>query len=73
MARNAGRFMRWLIYLGIILLGALLLSQVIVLMDLEPLPGDIAYDHDNWHIHIPVLYSLGASVLLALVIGWLRR
>ncbi len=65
--------MRWFIYLGIILVGALLLSQVIVMMDLEALPGDFRYDHDKWHIHIPVLYSLGASVVLALVIWWLRR
>ena len=71
--RDAGRFMRWLIYFMIIVLGALLLSQVIALMDLDPLPGDIMYDQGNWHIHIPVLYSLGASVVLALVIGWLRR
>ncbi len=65
--------MRWLIYLGILLLGALVLSQVIALLDLDPLPGDIIYDRENWHIHIPVLYSLGASVLLALLFSVLRR
>ena len=59
---------RWMIVLG-----ALLLSQVIAMIDLEPLPGDILYDQGGWQIHIPVLYSLGASVVLALVIGWLRR
>ena len=65
--------MRWLIYGGIILLGALVFSQVIALMDLAPLPGDILYDKENWHIHIPVLYSLGTSVVLALLIWFFRR
>jgi hypothetical protein len=65
--------MRYLIYLGIFLVGALVLSQAIVLMDLDPLPGDINYDHENWHIHIPVLYSLGASSVLAFVFWFFRR
>jgi len=65
--------MRWLIYLGIIVVGALIFSQVIALMDLDPLPGDILYDRGNVHIHIPILYSLGASVLLALLFSFFRR
>ena len=65
--------MRWLIYLGILLVGTLIFSQVIALMDLEPLPGDIIYNHENLHIHIPVLYSLGTSVILALLFWWFRR
>ncbi len=65
--------MRWLIYGGIILLGALIFSQVIAQMDLAPVPGDILYDKENWHIHIPVLYSLGTSVVLALLIWFFRR
>jgi hypothetical protein len=64
---------RWLIYLGILLCGALVLSQVIALLDLDPLPGDIIFDREAWHIHIPVLYSLGASVVLALLFSVLRR
>ena len=65
--------MRWLIYLAIFLVGALLLSQAIAMMDLEPVAGDILYDKANWHIHIPVLYSLGAAAVLALLIWFFRR
>ena len=65
--------MRWLIYLAILLVGALLLSQAIAMIDLAPLPGDILYDKDSWHIHIPVLYSLGATAVLALLIWFFRR
>ncbi len=65
--------MRWLIYLGILLVGTLIFSQVIALMDLDPLPGDILYDQGNLHIHIPVLYFAGTSVALALLFLFLRR
>ena len=65
--------MRWLVYLGILLVGTLIFSQVIAMMDLEPLPGDILYDRGTLHIHIPVLYSLGTSVVLALLFWFLRR
>jgi hypothetical protein len=64
---------RWLIYLGILVFGALLFSQAIAMMDLAPQPGDILYDRENWHIHIPVLYSLGATAVLALLIWFFRR
>ncbi len=65
--------MRWLIYLGILIVGTLIFSQVIAQMDLDPLPGDILYDHGTLHIHIPVLYSLGTSVVVALLFWWFRR
>ncbi len=65
--------MRWLIYLGIIVGGALLYSQAIAMMDLEPLPGDIIYNQGNWHIHIPVLFSLGAVAIAGLIFWAVKR
>ena len=65
--------MRFLIYAVILVVGMLIFSQVIALMELEPVPYDIAYDQGNWHIHIPVLYSLGATAALALLIWFFRR
>jgi hypothetical protein len=65
--------MRLLIYLGIILGGALLYSQAIAMMNLEPLPGDIIYNQGNWHINIPVLYSLGAVALTGLIFWAVKR
>lgn len=65
--------MRWLVYLLILVVGTLVFSQAIALMDLDPLPGDILYDHGNWHIHIPVLYSLATSVVVALLLMIFRR
>jgi len=64
---------RFLIYLGIFLIGALVLSQAIAMIDLDPMPGDILYDRENWHIHIPVIYSLGTATVLGLAIMFFRR
>jgi hypothetical protein len=64
---------RWLVYLTIILVGALMFSQVIAMVGLDPLPGDILYDKENWHIHIPVLYSLGAVAIAGLIFWAIRR
>jgi DUF2905 family protein len=65
--------MRWLVYLLIIVVGTLVFSQAIALMDLDPLPGDILYDRGNLHIHIPLLYSLATSVVAALLFWFFRR
>jgi 5-hydroxyisourate hydrolase-like protein (transthyretin family) len=63
----------FLIYAVIIILGALVLSQGIALMNPDPMPLDIAINLQNLHIHIPLLYSLGTSVVLALLFWWWRR
>ena len=61
-----------LVYAAIIVFGALALSQVLALMDLDPMPWDITINRENLHIHIPVLYSLAGSVVLALLF-WVWR
>jgi Protein of unknown function (DUF2905) len=63
----------WLTYAVMIVLGALVLSQVIAMMNPDPMPLDIAINRQNLHIHIPLLYSIGASVSLALLFWWWRR
>jgi len=63
----------WLIYAVMIFLGALVLSQVIDMMNPDPMPLDIAINRQNLHIHIPLLNSLGTSVSMALLFWWWRR
>ena len=65
--------MRWLIYLGFIIVGVLLFSQALSMMDLPEMPGDIAWDRGGWHIHIPVLFSLGAVAVSGLIFWAGRR
>jgi hypothetical protein len=63
----------FVIYLGIIVLGALVLSVALAFLDLDVMPGDIVINRPNMHIHISLLYSLGASVSLALLFWWWRK
>ena len=58
---------------GILFLGALVLSPAIGLLDLEPMPGDIAFKWGETRILIPIVYSLCASTGLALFYWFLKR
>lgn len=63
----------FLIYSVVIVLGALVISQILAQLDLDPMPGDINIVRQNLQIHIPLMYSLGTSVVLALLFWWWRR
>ena len=59
--------------LAILAFGALVLSPVVALLELDPLPGDFAFSVNDTHIHVPVFYSLCASAGLALFTYLLKR
>ena len=63
----------FVIYAFVIVLGALVISQILAQLDLDPMPGDINIVRQNLQIHIPLMYSLGTSVVLALLFWWWRR
>jgi hypothetical protein len=65
--------MRWLIYLGFIVIGMLLFSTALSMMDLPDMPGDITYNQASLHIHIPVLFSLGAVAIAGLIFWAVKR
>ncbi|MEJ1970310.1 MAG: DUF2905 family protein [Rhizomicrobium sp.] len=65
--------MRWLIYLGFIVIGVVLFSLSLSMMDLPDMPGDIAYDRGAWHIHVPLLFSLGAVAIAGLIFWMVKR
>ncbi|MBL6853211.1 MAG: hypothetical protein ISS15_00460 [Alphaproteobacteria bacterium] len=65
--------MRFLVFLGFILAGMLLFSQALAMMELPDMPGDISFGGATWHIHIPVLFSLGAVALSGLIIWAVKR
>ena len=67
------RIPTFMVYVAIVLLGALVLSQVINLLNLDPMPWDFTINRENLHIHIPLLYSLACSVVLALSFWYWRR
>jgi uncharacterized membrane protein (DUF441 family) len=53
--------------LGILLLGAMVLSPVVAALGLDPVPGDFAFGLGHSHLAIPVTYSLCASMGLTLL------
>jgi hypothetical protein len=57
----------------ILILGAAALSPMIAALNLDPVPGDIAFHMGGANITIPVAYSLCASLGLALLYNILKR
>ena len=64
---------RLLILLGILVLGAAVLAPVIAFFDPAPVAGDFAVTWNNARLNIPVVYSLCASLVLALFYWVMKR
>jgi hypothetical protein len=64
---------KWLIWAGLMLVGALILSPAVALLGLDPLPGDFKFTIGQTHIYLPLATSLIASVSLTLLFFFLRR
>ena len=64
---------RFCLIVAVLLLGALVLSPALAALDLDPMPGDIMFRWGNTPVVIPVIYSLCASVGLALFYKIMKR
>ena len=64
---------KFCLIVGILVLGALVLSPAVAALDLDPMPGDIMFRWGNTPIIIPVAYSLCASLGLALFYKIMKR
>jgi hypothetical protein len=64
---------RLTILLLIVVAGAVILCPVIMAFEPDPLPGDFAFIWNNKHFAVPVLWSLCASGVLALLYSIVRR
>ena len=58
---------------GIWLLGSLIISPAVAAFKPHPMPGDISFNMGQTHIFIPIVYSLCASLGLALLYRLLKR
>ena len=66
--------MRHLFFVAvIIILGAAALAPAISYIGLDPMPGDFAVNLGDWHLMVPVTYSLCASCALGLFYYFLKR
>ena len=54
-------------------MGAAALAPAISYMGLDPLPGDFVLHQGNWHMAVPVTYSLCASMGLGLLYYFMKR
>ena len=52
---------------GLLVLGAIILSPVVAAFNLDPLPGDLHFHWGSAVVTIPVIYSLCASIGVALL------
>jgi hypothetical protein len=64
---------RFLIVFGLIVLLLGLLWPWLGKLPLGRLPGDIVIERENWRFHLPVTTMVIASLLLTLLLWWLRR
>ena len=62
-----------LIWLGMIVIGALILCPAIAMLDLDPLPGDFLLHFGTMHIYMPFTESAILSGSLTLLFLVLRR
>jgi hypothetical protein len=64
---------RMLLWIGIILLGALVLSPAVAYFDFAKLPGDMMMTIGETRFYAPFTSSLLASVVLSLLFWLMRR
>jgi len=62
-----------IVFLGVILLGAVVLAPLVAMLDITPLPGDIRFNWGNQPIFLPFTQSAIASLGLALLFQLARR
>jgi hypothetical protein len=63
----------WAVFIGIIVLGAIVLSPVIAQLEIAPLPGDVTFNWGSHRIFLPFAQSLIASVVVALLFYWAKK
>ena len=62
-----------IVFLGVILLGAVVLAPLVAMLDITPLPGDIRFNWGNQPVFLPFTQSAIASLALALLFQLARR
>ena len=64
---------RWLIVIGIVLIVLGLAWPLIVKLGLGSLPGDIRVEREGFSFYFPITTCLIISVVLSLVLWFIRR
>jgi hypothetical protein len=64
---------RWLVGAGLALLVAGLAWPWLSRIPLGRLPGDLHVHRDGWDLYVPLGTTLLVSIVLSLLLWWLRR
>jgi len=67
------RFPGSIVFFGVLLLGAIVLSPVVAFLQIRPLPGDMTFNWASHRVFLPFTQSLIASVSLALLFYWAKK
>lgn len=70
---NVSKMQRWLITIGLILLFAGLLWPLLSKLGLGRLPGDIRIEREGFSFYFPLMTGLIVSVVISLILWFLRR
>lgn len=62
-----------LIFLMIVVAGAMVLGPVVAWLGIDPLPGDVSVNMANHKLFLPFTQSLIASSVLGLLFLWARK
>jgi hypothetical protein len=62
-----------LIFLMIVVAGAMVLGPVVAWLGIDPLPGDVSVNLANHRLFLPFTQSLIASSVLGLLFLWARK
>jgi len=64
---------RWLILVGAVLVVLGLAWPWLARLGLGRLPGDIRIERDGFGFYFPITTSLIVSIVISLIVWWLRR
>mgnify|MGYP000206246153 CR=1 FL=1 len=64
---------RLLVILGIVLIAVGLLWPWLQKLPLGRLPGDIVVEKENFKFYFPLVTSILASLIITLIVWWLRK
>ena len=62
-----------ILFVCLIIMGGAVLWPALVMIPLDPMPGDVTINQPDLHIYIPLTTCISASVVLTLLFWYLRK
>lgn len=62
-----------LLLVCLVIMGAAILWPAVVMVPMDPMPGDVFINQPNFHMYIPLTTCISASVVLTLFFWYMRK